>query len=324
MPSLLALMAQIPPPPGQGLPLGPVTLNFYGLVIGIGAVLAVLLARRRYAALGGDPEDLEMTAIVGLIAGFLGARIGFVLWRLPDFADRPLAVFAIWEGGLVLFGGLVGGIAAAWFMARRRGMDIPAFADAAAPGIPLAQAIGRWGNYFNQELYGLPADVPWALEVEPDRRAAGFEEFSTFHPTFLYESLANLVLVAVILVVGRGGRLHRGALIFVYLAGYSVIRFSVELLRIDTDFRLLGLSRNNWAFALLAIAAIVALVWWQRRPEPQPAPKSGSGRGTGSKGGAKGGSKGGSQSAKQSSRSRSKGRSAGGSKGGGKRPRSQR
>ncbi len=254
------MLAQIPPPPSNALELGPLTLRYYGLAIAVGVLAAVLLTRRRYAARGGNPDDVDLVAIGAIVAGFLGARLGFVVWRLEDFADRPLSVFAVWEGGLVLFGGLLAGIAVGWLLARRRGLDIAAFADAVAPAIPLAQAIGRWGNYANQELYGRLTDLPWALEVRaPDGSV------TLHHPTFLYESLANLVLVGVLLAVDRTGRVARGGLLFAYLAGYGAIRFGVELLRIDTEFRLLGLSRNNWAFLALTLVGLAGLVWWQRR-----------------------------------------------------------
>jgi prolipoprotein diacylglyceryl transferase len=139
---------------------------------------------------------------------------------------------------------------------------------AVAPALPLAQAIGRWGNYFNQELYGRPTDVPWALEVEERFRRPGYEAFSTFHPTFLYESLWNLSLVGVLLWIDRRATLKRGSLIFVYLIGYGVGRGWIEALRIDTVERYLGLSRNNWIALLIIVVGAVGLWWWERRPEP--------------------------------------------------------
>ncbi len=262
------MLAQIPPPPSNALELGPLTIRYYGLAIALGVLAAVLLTRRRYAARGGNPDDVDLVAIGAIVAGFVGARLGFVVWRLDDFADRPLSVFAVWQGGLVFFSGLLTGIAVGWLLARRRGLDITAFTDAAAPAIPLAQAFGRWGNYANQELYGRVTELPWALEVE-----AADGSVTLHHPTFLYESLANLVLVGVLLTVDRTGRLARGGLLFAYLAGYGAIRFAVELLRIDTEFRLLGLSRNNWAFLALALVGLAGLVWWQRRHAPGDSPR---------------------------------------------------
>jgi prolipoprotein diacylglyceryl transferase len=268
------LLATIPPPPVSGLQLGPLDLRLYGVLIALGAYLALRLAVSRYERLGGDPELAERACLVALGTGFVGARLGYVIPRIDRFADDPLSILYIWEGGIVLFGGLlVGTLVTIWYV-RSRGGDLPAMMDAIAPALPLAQAIGRWGNYFNQELYGRPTDLPWALEVEPPFRRPGFEDEATFHPTFLYESLWNLVLVAVLLRIDRTGRLRRGALFLVYLIGYGVGRAWIEALRVDTDERYLGLSRNNWIALAVVIGATAALVWWQRRtvtPEADPA-----------------------------------------------------
>jgi prolipoprotein diacylglyceryl transferase len=261
-------VANIPPPPFNGLQLGPLDLRMYGLLIAIGAFLALRMAVTRYERFGGDPELAEKALLFALLGGFLGARIGYVIPRYERFLEDPVSIIAIWEGGLVLFGGLAGGAAAALWTARRKGGDLPALADAAAPALALAQAIGRWGNYFNQELYGRPTDVVWALEVEEPFRRPGYEAFSTFHPTFLYESLWNLGLVVVLLLVERTGRFKRGSLMFVYLIGYGIGRTWTEALRIDTFERYAGLSRNNWIAIAIVIVGIVGLIWWQRRPTP--------------------------------------------------------
>ena len=256
----MPLPAVIPPPPIQALELGPLTVYLYGIVIAFGAYLALRWTISRYAALGGDADLAERAGLAALLFGFAGARIAFVLPRLDRFLADPLSILRIWEGGLAVFGGLTAGTLAVIVVIRRGGGSVPAIADAVAPGLPLAQAIGRWGNYFNQELYGRPTDLPWALEVEPGRRRPGFEESATFHPTFLYESLWNLALVGLILRLDRRGRLPRGALILVYAVGYGVGRFLVELIRIDTDARYAGLSRNNWVALAVAIGGLVGLL----------------------------------------------------------------
>ena len=256
----MPLPASIPPPPIQALELGPLTVYLYGIVIAFGAYLALRWTVSRYAASGGDPDLAERAGLAALLFGFAGARIAYVLPRLDRFLADPISIVQIWEGGLAVFGGLTAGTLAVVVVTRRGGGSVPAMADAVAPGLPLAQAIGRWGNYFNQELYGRPTDLPWALEVEPGRRRPGFEESATFHPTFLYESLWNLALVAVLLRLDRRGRLPRGALILVYAVGYGVGRFLVELIRIDTDARYAGLSRNNWVALAVAIGGLVGLL----------------------------------------------------------------
>ena len=257
------MSAVIPPPPGQLIEIGPLSIHYYGVLIGIGALLAIALGRRRWAALGGDPDLVDRVGFVSVMAGLAGGRTGYVITHAGDFADRPFAVLFLWEGGLALFGGLTFGFAAGVWYARRLGMPLWPALDAIVPGIPLAQAIGRWGNYFNQELYGTPTTLPWALEVEPARRVPEYAAFETFHPTFLYESVLNLLLV-VVLVYGVGrSRMRQGSILWAYLAGYGLIRFAVELLRTDTTFRLLGLSRNNWIALLVFVAGIVMLRWWQ-------------------------------------------------------------
>jgi prolipoprotein diacylglyceryl transferase len=262
--------ATIPPPPGQQIDLGPLSIHYYGVLIGVGALLAIALGRRRYAALGGDPDLIDRVGVVAVLAGLLGARLAYVSTHFSDFIERPWAVLFLWEGGLAFFGGLALGVAVGLWYARRLGMPLPATLDAIVPGIPLAQAIGRWGNYFNQELYGTPTTVPWALEVELERRLPQYREFATFHPTFLYESLLNLCLVGVLLWMGRRTRLRQGSIVWGYLAGYGFVRFWVELIRTDTTFRLLGLSRNNWVALLAFILGLVGLRWWQRRAPDAP------------------------------------------------------
>ncbi|MGH2700052.1 MAG: prolipoprotein diacylglyceryl transferase [Actinomycetota bacterium] len=261
------LLASIPSPESNTFNIGPLEVHFYGLFIAIGAMLAVFIARRRYAARGGAIEVADGAAFWALICGFLGARLAYVSTHLDRFDGRWWAILFIWEGGLALFGGLTGGALGAYFHLRKHGGDLPAFADAAAPALPLAQAIGRLGNYFNQELYGTPTTLPWALEIDPQNRVEPYQDSATFHPTFLYESLYNLVLVGVLLLLDRKRVFKpRGSLIFAYGIGYGFGRFLLELIRTDTTFRFLGLSRNAYVALAVMIGGAVLLYFYERRP----------------------------------------------------------
>lgn len=267
-------VAAIPPPPFEGFSIGPFAPRMYGLVIALGALLALQLLSRRYTDKGGDPRRAEQAGLLALAGGFLGARIGYVIPRFfgdetatfVPFSERPLEILAIWQGGLAFFGGLTGGILAVLVYLWRTGTPIGPFADAVAPALPLAQAIGRTGNYFNQELFGRPTEVWWALQVDPGPAArAGYPNDTTFHPTFLYESLWNVMLVALIVFIDRKNWLKsRGALFVVYLAGYGLGRGWVEALRVDTVQRYFGLSRNNWIALAILLAATITLVVRER------------------------------------------------------------
>jgi prolipoprotein diacylglyceryl transferase len=261
-------IALIPPPPTNGFQVGPFFFHLYGLCIAVGVLAAFWLANRRWVQAGGKPGELERPAIWGVVAGFLGGRLGYVITHTGDFRGRWLHVFAIWEGGLALYGGLTVGILTGLWVARRRGLPVLEALDAAIPAIPLAQAFGRWGNYFNQELFGTPTAVPWALEVDPDRRPERYAAFATFHPTFLYESLYNLAVVAVLLRVSATRRLRPGSLSLLYLVLYGAGRFGLELLRTDTTFRLLGLSRNGWISLALVVGGSLWL-WWREGRGPR-------------------------------------------------------
>lgn len=267
---MTALLGSIPSPSNNVIEIGPLTIHYYGILIAIGVIVAVIVARLRYERFGGDGSLVERVSIWAVLIGFLGARAGYVITHTGRFEGRPWAVFFIWEGGLALYGGLLfGALAVIYLMNRWRG-DVFSMGDAVAIGIPLAQAIGRWGNYFNQELFGTPTDLPWGLEIAAGNRPEAYLEFETFHPTFLYEALWNaFVLVPIILILERRGKLFKGASFPLYLILYAVIRFAMELLRTDTTFRVLGISRNGWVSILAVIVGVVMFVWMQRRREPR-------------------------------------------------------
>ncbi len=264
------LLASIPSPSFNEISIGPLSIHVYGILIGLGVLVAAIVITRRYKGFGGDPAILEHVILWTVVLGFAGARLAYVSTHLSRYDGRWYAVFFIWEGGLALFGGLTVGAITAVIMVRRAGGDPWAFADAGAIGLPLAQAIGRWGNYFNQELFGTPTTVPWALEIAPPHRPPAYVDFATFHPTFLYESLWNvLILVPIILWLERRQKLRRGASIALYMVVYGVIRFLTELIRTDTTFRLLGLSRNGWVALGAVVGGVVLFRWRQRVGRPQ-------------------------------------------------------
>jgi len=261
------MIAYIPAPPSNGFHLGPLFFHLYGLMIAIGILFAVALARRRWAARGHDPITLERPMIWAVVAGFVGGRVGYVLTHSGDFRGRWWHVIAIWEGGLALYGGLALGILTGIWVCRRRGLPALQALDAAIPGIPLAQAFGRWGNYFNQELFGTPTKLPWALKVDPAHVPDKYVGFTTFHPTFLYESLYDLLVVGVLLWLDRRRKLRVGSIVLAYLTLYAFGRFFLELLRTDTTYRLFGLSRNAWISVVVVLGAGTWL-WLRERRRP--------------------------------------------------------
>ncbi len=261
-----AVLAAIPSPPDPTLNLGPLELHYYGIVIAIGVALAFTITRRRYERYGGDGEELDRVMTWGVLVGFLGARLGYVSTHLDRFFDgpggaAPWQVIAIWEGGLAFFGGILVGAITAAVMLRRLSMPVLPWFDAVAVAVPTAQAIGRLGNWFNQELFGTPTDLPWALRVsEAAATRAGFPDERLFHPTFLYEALLNLLAVAVILWLERRREWRLGSIMLLYLASYGVIRFLMELLRTDDQIVwALGIRNNGW-IALLVLAVSTTIL----------------------------------------------------------------
>jgi prolipoprotein diacylglyceryl transferase len=262
------LIAAIPSPAQNTIDIGPLTIHFYGILIAIGVITAIIVSRHRYVRFGGSAELFEKVAIWAVVIGFLGARAAYVVTHTGRFEGRPWAMLYIWEGGLALYGGLVFGALTIIYLANKHQGDLFAMGDAIAVGLPLAQAIGRFGNYFNQELFGTPSDLPWAIIIDPSRRPDGYEQFETFHPTFAYEALWNLlVLVPTILWLERRGKLAKGASWGVYVAMYAFIRFVMELIRTDTTFRFLGLSRNGWVSVAAFIGGLIWVWYTQKRAE---------------------------------------------------------
>lgn len=270
------MFLSIPSPPGNQLELGPLALNVYGLMIALGAMAGIAIAQRRWADRGGDPEAIASIAVWAIPAGLVGARAYHVITDWHRFEGRWLHAFAVWEGGLGIPGGLVAGVGVGAWIAHRRQLPVLQLLDVAAPAIPVAQAIGRLGNWFNQELFGGPTDLPWALRIDPSHRPDGFESVATYHPTFLYEALWNLTLAVVLIVlVERYVQSRPGQLFAGYVAGYAAGRFLVESLRIDLATEILGWRVNLWVSAITFVAAIAVIVVRSRQPHGADAVASG-------------------------------------------------
>jgi len=263
------VVAAIPSPPDASIGVGPLELRAYGLAIAVGALVAVWIAQRRWVVRGGDPDDISGIAMWAVPAGLVGARLYHVVTDFRRFQGRWWDVVKIWEGGLGIPGGIAAGVVVGVLVARRRGLPALELLDVVAPALPVAQAIGRLGNWFNQELYGRPTDLPWALEIDPEHRPDGLEDVAGYHPTFLYEGLWNLALAGLLVWLGRRHRLRPGQLFTGYVLGYATGRLWVEALRIDPATELLGLRINLWVSGtILVIAAVVLVV--RRGPGPEP------------------------------------------------------
>jgi len=260
----LAFVASIPSPSRGVLHLGPLPLRAYALCILAGVFAAVSLAGRRWVARGGAHGTIADLAVWAVPAGLVGARLYHVVTDNQLYRDDPLGAFKIWEGGLGIWGGVAAGAGVGLWVARRRHLNLGVLLDVVAPAIPLAQAIGRWGNWFNQELFGRPTSLPWGLRI--DDPPAGYPPGTTFHPTFLYESLWCLLVVAVVLAVERRHRLRPGRLFAVYVAAYTFGRFWFELLRIDPANRFWGLRINDWTSVVVFGVAMAVVVTGRRKP----------------------------------------------------------
>ena len=260
------------PSPSQGVwHLGPVPIRAYALAILVGIVLAVVITERRWVARGGPPGAAADIAGWAVPFGIVGARLYHVISSPQAYfgeGGRPLDALKIWEGGLGIWGAIAAGALGAWIACRRRGWSFLMMADSAAPGIAVAQAVGRLGNWFNQELFGRPTTLPWALEISPANRPDGYAQFATYHPTFLYESLWCLAVAATVVVLDRRFTLDRGRSFALYVVLYTVGRGLFELLRIDPANRIMGVRLNVWTsivVGLLALAGFLAATRAARR-----------------------------------------------------------
>jgi prolipoprotein diacylglyceryl transferase len=253
--------AFIPSPHANGFSIGPFCLHAYGIAYVFAVAAAILISRRRWARAGGDPDLIYEVAMWGFPAGLVGGRIYFDITTPSQVPPHWWGVFAIWQGGLGIWGGIAGGAAGGLWILHRRldGADIRRFMDVAAPGLLVAQAIGRIGNYFNQELFGKPTTVPWGLKIDLAHRPVGFERFATFQPTFLYEMIWNLSLAGFLVWLGMRRKIRAPGLFALYVAGYSAFRIFEETLRIDFSNHILGLRLN---FFVAAVLCLLGLTWF--------------------------------------------------------------
>jgi phosphatidylglycerol:prolipoprotein diacylglycerol transferase len=258
-----SVLISLPSPPSPVIfEAGPFALRYYGLFIALGIAAATWLTARELARKGYDGALAVDALFFVLPLGFIGARAYHVATDYDLYADDPFpAVFAVWNGGLGIYGAVAGGFLGLLIFAWYRGISALAFADAAAPGLILAQAIGRWGNYFNQELFGRPSQLPWAIRVAPENRPVGYAEAEAFHPTFLYESIWNVLVCLALLWIARrfAARLKDGDIFLLYVSFYSVGRFFVEALRIDPAF-LIGTSIRGNLFVSSVLALGFAMI----------------------------------------------------------------
>ncbi len=262
------VLASIPSPNSGNL--GP--FHMYGVLLAVGVLVAVWIAERRWRRRGYGSPGISDVAFWVIIWGVVGARLYHVITDYQRFEDDPFRAVQIWKGGLSIWGAVIGGALAVVVITKRRHMPTLVVMDCMAPGILTAQAIGRWGNWFNQELFGKPTTLPWGLEISLSHRPAGYEQFTTFHPTFLYESLYCLALVGVLLLAERNVRLRLGQTFALYVILYTFGRFWFENLRIDPAHELGPLRVNAWVSAIVFVLGIVWFVWLGRHEPAQRRP----------------------------------------------------
>ncbi len=277
----------------DGFQIGPLYVRFYGIILMLGALAGGWLATREAKRRGIDPEIVWDLLIWLIVGGVIGARLWHVFTPSPSalvvdpatgqmvnpyFAGgtiRFLDILSIWRGGLGIPGAVIGGVIALYFYARKHGLNFQEWLDIGAPSIALGQAIGRFGNLFNQELYGAPTNLPWKLYIDPAHRLPGFENIDYYHPLFAYESILNFANMLLLMWVTRnyeGNRSRTGDVFLVYLISYPLIRFSLDFLRLDAS-QLGGININQTFMAVIAVVAAAVLIWRHRPGQNRPMPE---------------------------------------------------
>lgn len=248
-------------PGAVAIQVGPIAIRWYGLLIASAVLIGTLLAQWEARRRGEDPEPLINLGMVAIIAGLVGARLYYVLFNWGYYEGHPLKIIAVWEGGLAIHGGLIGGIGIGGILAWRRRLPIFTYLDVVAPSIALGQAIGRWGNFFNEEAFGTPTNLPWKLYINPSHRPPHLAEYEYFHPTFLYESMWDLAVFGLLFsVLRKRMQSYPGALFLSYLGLYSFGRFFIEGLRIDS--LMLGPFRAAQVVSIFLVLCSVGGLWW--------------------------------------------------------------
>jgi len=268
----------IPSPATNGFHVGPAFIHVYGLMYVIGITLAILITQRRWKAAGGEPGLVGDVALWAVPAGIIGGRIYFDLTTPKYIPHHWYGVFAVWDGGLGIWGGIALGALVGVWRVRRHGANVGVFADCVAPALLVAQAVGRIGNYFNKELFGGPTTLPWGLQIPVAYRPPGYAAYSTFHPTFLYELIWDLALAALLVWLGHHRSIKPPGLFALYVTGYSAFRIFEESLRVDPSEHFLGLRFNMYVAIILTIAGAVWF-WYTQRRTPARAGPAGSGDG---------------------------------------------
>lgn len=267
----MSFLSYIPSPGSASIQIGPLQLRAYGLMIAIGVIVAVRIWGKRMTLIGvGGPEEAASIATWAVPAGVIGARLYHVATEWDRFSDDLGSIFKVWKGGLGIPGGILLGTIVGVMVAKKRNIDIGQMLWAVAPAVPVAQAIGRLGNWWNQELFGRPTTLPWGLKIDAENMPKGSAAGTLFHPTFLYEALWNLALAVLLIVVGRRMMTSRpGRLMALYVGGYGLGRFWVEGLRIDPTKSGGGLRLNQWmAIAMMAGCLLYLLVDQRRARRP--------------------------------------------------------
>jgi prolipoprotein diacylglyceryl transferase len=257
-------LASIPSPSQSTVDIGPLSIHFYGLTLLLAIAAAVVITGIRWTRRGGDWDLIFRVAVWGVASGIVGARLYHVVTSWNELPNHWWGPFAIWKGGLGIWGGVALGCLVGGIVAHRSGASVARLADCVAPGLLVAQGIGRFGNWWNQELFGKPTDLPWGLEIDPAHRPIQYVESATFHPTFLYEALWCFGAAGLLLLLERLFRIRPGGLFVLYVLVYSIGRFWIEMLRIDPSHHIAGVRLNVWVAGLTIVVSAVVFVWWQK------------------------------------------------------------